>query len=250
MKKFIFIISIFFNTISVAQEDIVWHTDKIASRGVACHFETTPNYQQDAYVTTAGPEIAIIFTKLGSVFRDGRREGVKVSNCVVQIPVEIPSGLYVDTITQTIGYGIIKGPGVAVNINAEGSFVRAKPNDKINDNDRNRSLFEAFIHFPNKDEINIPFDFLNPNTHKRGERKRFATNRILRDNNPDSGFGRFCHGNRTRLMAFNTIMKIRANFTDPNAALAVNIDGTDLRLETAMTFAQCTERPRKHFIYK
>jgi hypothetical protein len=205
----------------------VWHPERLTSGGSGCRFSNAPNRQQDAWVVTAGEEVSIVYTALGSVFKD-RRNGVLASTCNLFLPAEISPGYYVNQVDQKFIYGISKQVGVEATINAVSNFARVLPNGQPKASDLNKTLAVAAMVFPMSLETNVAV----------GESAMVPV-RVGNDGDASGVYGRFCTRKRPKEMVFHSVMRILLRRQNQDAAVAVAIDGQDLKFSMRNRVAPC-----------
>lgn len=208
-------------------QGIAWHPERLTASGSGCKFSNSPNRQQDAWVVTAGEEVSIVYSALGSVFR-GRRNGVLASTCNLFLPADISPGYFVSQVEQKFIYGISKQVGVEATINAVSNFARVTPNGMTRASDLNKTLATASIVFPMAQEINIAV----------GE-SAMVPIRVRNDGDALGVYARFCARKRPKEMVFHSVMRILLRRQSQDAAVVVAIDGQDLKFTMRNRVVPC-----------
>jgi hypothetical protein len=88
---------------SMAQQSVIWDAGSSVVAGSGCQKDI------DAFVSTNGNDVAVVFTRLG-VDLPGGASSVLADrkNCSVRIPATIAPGLYIGELTQRVTYGVNK----------------------------------------------------------------------------------------------------------------------------------------------
>ncbi len=211
-------------------EGIVWHPERLVAQGVGCSFSNAPGRPQDAWVVTAGDEISIVYSSLGSVFRN-RRNGIQSSGCNLLIPVEITPGFYIASVEQRFFYGIAKQVGVDVSISAVSNFARVSPRGEMAPADMRKTMSSAQVNFSSKDEVNVAL----------GEAV-MAPVRVRNDGDADGLYARLCARKRPKELLFHSVVRILTRRDNPNAEVSVAVDGQDLKFDMVNRVAPCPGR--------
>ena len=201
-----------------AQEAVTFQPEGVTSDGVGCRFAATANRPQDAFIVASGNQISIIFTQLGSVFRQNRRSGQQQSGCRIVLPASLAAGSFVSQVGETLSYGVVKTTGIAAELRTTSNFARRRPDGQSNPNDLARNFAGSVTTFPATLDLNEPLAAITK-----------PLTRIGRDNQANSPFQRFCIRERVRQVNFLSSISIRVDQQDPNASISISVDGLDLK---------------------
>jgi hypothetical protein len=120
MKNVLFAATLLITSTSVfAQQSVVWdvNSPQTLIRGTGC------NKDVDAFASTNGNDLAIVFTQLGVNLPAGGSPALADrKNCTVRVPATIAPGVYIGTLTQRISYGVIKTSGATGSVAVRSTF--------------------------------------------------------------------------------------------------------------------------------
>ena len=201
-----------------AQEAVTFQPDSVVSEGVGCRFTDTANRPRDAFIITAGNQISVVFTQLGSVFRQNRRTGQMQSGCRIVLPASLAAGYYVSQLDETLTYGVVKTTGVAAELRTTSNFARRRPDGQSNPADLMRNFVGSLTTFPASQDLNEPLATITQ-----------PITRVGRDNQANSPYQRFCARDRARQVNFVSGIQIRVDQNDPSASISISVDGLDLK---------------------
>lgn len=218
-------------TPSAFAQDVVWRPELIQAQGVGCRFGTSSDPNQDAFVLANGDSISFVFTKLGEAYRNGRGT-MTVSPCRIILPLEVAAGAWIEEISQTLTYGIVKSAGIQARLDFISNFARRLPNGRSNPGDLKENMASAAAVFPAPQIFNEPMALLPQPLTRIGE-----------NNRNDSPHRRFCNRERGRLFNYHSDIMVRVNKLKPNATIAFAVDGLDLKYEMKLKVRRCRNIP-------
>lgn len=217
-----------FSSQGAEANDVLWRPEMLQSQGVGCRFGSSSDPNQNAFVIASGDSVSFVFTQLGQEFRDGRNPNVDISPCKIIVPLEVSPGSWIEEISQTLTYGIVKTRGIQARLDFKSNFARRMPNGRSNAADLNENMASAMAFFPAPQIINDPMVVLPQPLARIGENNR--------NNSPHR---RFCNRERSRLFNYHSDIIVRVNKLKPDASIAFAIDGLDLKYELKMKVNRC-----------
>jgi len=189
-----------------AEEVIHWQTDHAKLNGPGCKKEI------DAFVTTNGDDLSIVFTELGlDLASHKEKPNTGRTHCMIQIPAEISSGIFMAELIQQVTYGVTKTERSSGTLSTRSHFFGfpVSPYD---------------VHVPYGTFINDPLlvsrrvDRFGPGSHwKKG----------------------WCKKNRERKGKYQAQMVVAGQKDGEAENLIMFVDGLDLRFELMASLAQC-----------
>lgn len=107
-KKIVFnlvVIGFSFSTGAFSQQSVQWdvRSPQTIIAGSGCQKDV------DAFASTNGNDVAIVFTRLGVDLPGGGSQSLaERKNCSLRIPATIAPGIYIGQLVQRLSYGVIK----------------------------------------------------------------------------------------------------------------------------------------------
>jgi hypothetical protein len=101
------------------QQSVIWdvHSPSMVIAGSGCSKDI------DAFASTNGNDLAIVFTRLGVDLPGGGSPVLaERKNCSVRVPATIAPGVYIGQLTQRISYGVTKTGGATGSVATRSSF--------------------------------------------------------------------------------------------------------------------------------
>jgi len=196
--------------------------DRATGSGGGCRFPGDRGGAADAWVTSNGGDLSIVFTQLGASTKVGPRGRMLLSRCDYAVPLEVPAGHVLTGWTQTVTYGVSKPAGVAAGIRGLSAITGP----------RNVSfeLPDFELRFKKNDVVDIPLDVIPgaresfPESHPRYDRWR----------------KRWCNPARRPDLTYSgtasTWSQRDANGTSP---VVIAVDGLDLHLDVQADTEAC-----------
>lgn len=102
-----------------AQQSVVWDVNSPSTiiAGTGCQKDL------DAFASTNGNDLAIVFTNLGVDLPGGGSPNLADrKSCSVRIPATIAQGLYIGQLTQRVSYGVTKTAGATGSVAVRSTF--------------------------------------------------------------------------------------------------------------------------------
>lgn len=193
-----------------AQQSVVWdvNSPQTIIAGTGCQKD------MDAFASTNGNDLAVVFTRLG-VDLPGGGSSVLADrkNCVVRVPATIAPGVYIGELTQRISYGVIK------TANTSGSIAT-------------RSTFFGFNVSPYT--VNLPYGYAVNQpllTQQRLDRFNVQTT--------PSWFQGWCSPNRAPRGLYQANIAVQGQKSSSRDDLVMFVDGLDLKYEVGAALVRC-----------
>ena len=102
-----------------AQQSVVWDVNSPSTiiAGSGCQKDV------DAFASTNGNDLAIVFTRLGVDLPGGGSPVLADrKNCTVRVPATVAPGIYIGQLTQRISYGVTKTSGATGSVATRSTF--------------------------------------------------------------------------------------------------------------------------------
>lgn len=106
-------------TSSFAQQSVIWdiYSPSTIIAGSGCQKDV------DAFASTNGNDLAIVFTRLGVDLPGGGSPVLSDrKNCTVRVPASVAPGVYIGQLTQRISYGVTKTAGSTGSVATRSTF--------------------------------------------------------------------------------------------------------------------------------
>ena len=104
---------------AIAQQSVIWDVASPSTiiAGTGCQKDV------DAFASTNGNDLAVVFTRLGVDLPGGGRPVLADrKNCVVRVPATIAPGVYIGELRQRLSFGVIKTAGSSGSLATQSSF--------------------------------------------------------------------------------------------------------------------------------
>ena len=102
-----------------AQQSVIWDVNSPSTiiAGSGCQKDV------DAFASTNGNDLAIVFTRLGVDLPGGGSPVLADrKNCTVRVPTTVAPGIYIGQLTQRISYGVTKTSGATGSVATRSTF--------------------------------------------------------------------------------------------------------------------------------
>jgi hypothetical protein len=164
----------------------------------------------DAWAFANGSDLTIVFTNLGIDLSDDIRLADRKA-CAVRIPVTIPSGTYIDSLSQSLYYGVQKSAGTSVALAARSTFMGFP-------------VSPFTVSLPRGLEIDDEYTSQSRDDHY----------------GPDSSWGHgFCSTSRPTSGLYQANLAVSGMRDDAWEYAQAFIYGTDMRYELSATLSYC-----------
>lgn len=206
MTKSLFAAAVFALAGTALADDVVWNfNNKAVAKGSGCSSQgATP----DTYFVTAGPEVSVVFSRLGVNLASDMDPMAARQECAVRIPVKIAKGRYIGKLVQTLLFGVSKSPGAAGSVAMRATFF----------NEPAAVVSESFARGAQVDE---------PLREVRKVNKYRVTRDDPRCKNPGV----------KGLYAFN--MAVSGSRDNPQESVVMQIDGADIKFTATAQIHEC-----------
>jgi hypothetical protein len=193
-----------------SQQSVVWdiHSPSTIIAGSGCQKDV------DAFASTNGNDLAIVFTRLGVDLPGGGSPTLADrKNCTVRVPATVAPGVYIGQLTQRISYGITKTAG------ATGSVAT-------------RSTFFGFNVSPHT--VNIPYGYsVNEPLLTNARVDNFSVRTT------PSWYSGWCSPNRAPRGLYQANFAVSGQKRNSREDLIMFVDGLDLKYEVVASLIRC-----------
>ena len=196
---------------SYAQQSIVYdvHSPSMIIAGNGCQKDV------DAFASTNGNDLAIVFTRLGVDLPGGGSQSLADrKSCSVRVPVTVAPGLYIGQLTQRVSYGVTKTAG------ATGSVAT-------------RSSFFGFPVSPHT--VNLPYGTAVNQPLLINSR----VDNFLVDTRPGSWYQGWCTRSRAPRGLYQANFAVSGQKANSLEDLIMFVDGLDLKYEVVASAVRC-----------
>lgn len=193
-----------------AQQSVVWdiYSPSTVIAGSGCQKDV------DAFASTNGNDLAIVFTRLGVDLPGGGSPVLSDrKNCSIRVPATVAPGIYIGQLTQRISYGVTKTSG------STGSVAT-------------RSSFFGFNVSPHT--VNLPYGY-SVNEPLRTESR--VDNFSVRTT--PSWYSGWCSPNRAPRGLYQANFAVSGQKRNAREDLIMFVDGLDLKYEVVASLVRC-----------
>lgn len=189
---------------------ISFDADRAIVAGMGCQKD------YNAFVQTAGNDLAVIFSELGVNLASGSYEpNAKRASCLVRVPAQVARGIYIGELSQRISAGVIKTARSSGSITTSSSFF-------------NYPVPLGRLMLPRGQRIDASS---GPITVERRD--------LFSVNTQPSWYNGWCGSNRGTKGLYQANIAIQGQRDSHNEDLLINVDSLDVKFEMQAAAVFC-----------